>query len=137
MLPGPDSDSDLESLSSSRATTPSNYEEDEVNDETKIAVDTMLNRAAAWKAAAERVEKQARYIGDNVVWFKSLARRDIGCDVEDLESDISKLENARCHKTTWGSGQTVEGRPATKREEARRVANTMGYQVNTEDGGEK
>ncbi|KAK1222979.1 hypothetical protein PQX77_014179 [Marasmius sp. AFHP31] len=137
MLPGPDSDGDLESLSSSRATMPSNYEEDEVNDETKIAVDTMLNRAAAWKAAADRVEKQARYIGDNAVWFKSLARQDIGRDVEDLESNIFKLENAQRRKTTWGSGRTVEGRPATKREEARRVANTMGYQVNAEDGGEK
>ncbi|KAL0056678.1 hypothetical protein AAF712_016716 [Marasmius tenuissimus] len=71
---------------SSRATSPSNYEEDQIDKETGGAVSRMLERADELEKAARIIWEQAPY--KNGTWFKSLDRRDIGRDTAHQLKDL-------------------------------------------------
>ncbi|KAL0564046.1 hypothetical protein V5O48_018009 [Marasmius crinis-equi] len=122
---------DFLSRSSSRATTPSNYEEDEINNEIDEAIEEMLQRADELEEAARIIREQTNL--RNRVWFKSLARRDIGRDISNFVSDIKKHTRAHIRANEWADGSHTGGRG--KGVERRRVANTMGYQMIEEEGG--
>ncbi|KAK1221042.1 hypothetical protein PQX77_016154 [Marasmius sp. AFHP31] len=117
---GADMDGFSTQPSSSRATTPSNYEEDDINNEIDEVVDKMLMRAGELEEAARIIWEQAPY--RNTIWFNSLARCDIGKDVSKFVSDIHKHIGAHVRDNTWGNGSNRQGRG--KGEERQWVVNT-------------
>ncbi|KAJ8089328.1 hypothetical protein PM082_014576 [Marasmius tenuissimus] len=129
---GPDADGFSSQPGSSCATTPSNYEEDSIENEIDEVVDKLLARASELEEAARIIREQAPY--RNTIWLKSLARRNIGKDVSAFVSDIQKHTGAHVRDNTWGDGSNRKGRG--KEEERQRVANTMGYQMVEREGGE-
>ncbi|KAL0569697.1 hypothetical protein V5O48_012270 [Marasmius crinis-equi] len=138
----PEIDKSELSQSSSRATTPSNYEEDEIFEEVELAERKMLQRAADLISFGRMIQEQSA-LPDNpgkAAWFKSIARRDLGRDVSDAVKDIRRHENGRVRRTTWGAqsngghkqkagkeGAAKKPRRKVSASERKRVANTMGY----------
>ncbi|KAG7094342.1 hypothetical protein E1B28_007942 [Marasmius oreades] len=77
---------------SSGAAAPSNYEEEEISrKELDEIIEKMLERARVFETAAKIIREQALLPG-NGVWFKSLARRDIGKDVSDFVAEMKNLK---------------------------------------------
>jgi hypothetical protein len=79
----------------------------------------LIERAKMWKEAAEITIEQAGQKG-NTIWVKSVLRRGVGEDVEDLVKDVRRYKNSnRNCDTTWAT--------AGDREERRRRDNTMAF----------
>ncbi|KAL0568431.1 hypothetical protein V5O48_013550 [Marasmius crinis-equi] len=119
-------DDDAGYSSSSRATTPSNFEEEQRNDELDDVRDQMRELVKDLRVAAGMIEQQLDVDSDGT-WLKSLARRRIGQEISDLVADVQKLTTGHKRKTVWGSGS---------RSESKRVANTLGYQIVAAGGKE-
>ncbi|KAJ7763643.1 hypothetical protein DFH07DRAFT_1018375 [Mycena maculata] len=91
-------------------------EEEEVEEKSQ----QLLNLADDLERAAEILRAQAS--AKNSIWMSSILRRNIGKDVSLMVADIERYESTgRKRDNTWGKKGDKEAN--------RRVANTMGYQI--------
>ncbi|KAJ7880468.1 hypothetical protein B0H13DRAFT_2278738 [Mycena leptocephala] len=73
------------------------------DDEEAEARSKLIERAKMWKEAAEIAIEQAGRT-DNTIWVKSVLRRGVGEDVEDLVKDVRRYKNSnRNRDTTWAT----------------------------------
>jgi hypothetical protein len=71
------------------------------------------------RTAANIIDSQIPH--KDQLWLKSLRKRQIGRDITHLVEDVRKFESSRgTRDTTWARN---------KKGDSRRVANTMGYQL--------
>ena len=88
----------------------------------RLACD-LQDRANDFRRAADMIEEQLKY--RNRVWMKSVRDRELGRDVRHFVADILRTEAGRTRDNTWGK--------AGDRTANRRMKNTMGYQLRTEE----
>jgi hypothetical protein len=80
----------------------------------------LLERAAELGRATQIFSAQAA--AKNLIWMRSVVRRDVGKDVSLLVGDVARYESSGLkRRTTWGK--------KGNKQDKRHVENTMGYQL--------
>ena len=76
-----------------------------------------------FRQAADMIEEQLKY--RNWVWMKSVRDRELRHDVHHFVADILRTKTGRTRDNTWGKAGDCTAN--------RRMRNTMGYQLRTEE----